>query len=156
LTGAIRLLLFSIYSTNGLPHQNTLMLQQKCLFGAPEGTATTEAVYRHAGGAMIYCMRAGKEQECWASKCKRWCEYRATETTQYESDRNLVLACHIDWCKQRCSEPCHNPNGVICDTEIERLLARGLTIEEVLNIDLSNIYKVVVLAMYKTNKMHCH
>lgn len=101
---------------------------------------------------MIYCMRTDKKLKCCASKCKRLCDYRATAAAQYESDRSLVLACHIDWCKQRCSKPCRKPKGLLCDTEIERLLTRGLTIEEVLNIDLSNIYKVVDLAMYRTIK----
>jgi len=96
---------------------------------------------------MVYCGKIkDKLVGCYPSLCSEAsCTYRSTAITQYISDRELVLACHINWCKQRCILPCGNGCGVICDKEIEQLLDRGLTVEDVLGVDLSCIHKVIRL-----------
>jgi hypothetical protein len=90
---------------------------------------------------MVYCRKAGsKLVACYPSQCTRKkCGYRVAALATYDSDRAIVSASGIDYCTTRCMNRCAFSTGILCNTEIERLLHRGLTVEDALDVDLSAI-----------------
>lgn len=89
---------------------------------------------------MIYCGKAGgKEVSCYPSKCSKRCKYRVAALASYESDRAMVFASGIDYCRTRCSSRCTSPVGQPCNNAIEGLIHNGYTIEDILEVDLSDM-----------------